>query len=190
MTTRQQPTIAWADPPPVQKLPRIEIASPRPGSPIHLICLSHALVFVWTHYLHQRTQPCRGSEELCEGCQLDKPKRLKAYAAGETRPQAKQVLIEITYDGYRNCKELHAVNADLYGKKITLKRAGQARNSRVIVTVEAGEGPSFNHPAFDVKEALCRIWFGEKTGQERKRKERFEQLVNQLTQEIAPLPQD
>jgi hypothetical protein len=190
MGERKKPPIAWTDAPEAPVLPRIEILSPKPGMDVWVICTSERITGVMTHYLHQRTRPCNGDEDTCEGCLLSLPKRWKGYLAGSMPPKGKQFLVEITYEGYRNCKELHGLNAVLYGKKVILHRAGAARNSRVVVTVAPGEGPAFADRPFDVQEALLRIWFGERPFRDAKKRVLFEERMKAFVDQAGTLPAD
>jgi len=187
---RKVPPVAWTEPPLTPKLPVIPILSPSPGQPEHAIILADRITGVVTHYLHSRTRPCTGDDATCEGCQLGKPKRWKGYLPGQTVVKAELVLIEITYEGYRGCREIQGVAAALRGKAITLTRAGKAKNSRVTVTIGNARDVGELREPFDVQEALCRIWFGERPGRTRQREDQFRAVVNKLVHQVGELPND
>lgn len=185
-----EPAIAWTPPPPTPAEPLIPILSPKPGAAVHAIVTSYELLGVTTHFLHRRTKPCLNDEARCEGCLSGLPKRWKGYLAAELPPGGHKVLIEITYDGYRTCKELQAPGVALHGRRIDLRRMGSSKQAKVKVELDTSNVAKLCGEPFDVKAALLRIWFGERPGRTDAKNKRFEATMDKLTHQFAPPSDD
>lgn len=143
------------------------IASPKPGAGIEGIILSDSLVAVNTHWWGGRSAPCTAPGS-CEYCDYHKiGKRWKGYLAVWC-PNSKHemCLFEVsrqaaTYQPYLT------TSSELRGLWIRLRRKGASKQSPVVA--ELGKPTDVNElclpAAFDVRQALLRIWFSKPIGE-------------------------
>jgi hypothetical protein len=152
--------IPWEDLPPADRNLFIPIASPKVGEAHHLVVLSNGLVGVQTHYVHNRTRPCVGTHNQCEGCAQGRATRWKGYLAAWSRSKERLVIAELTMQAVAdNMHLLLKKRTDLRGWWLTLTRAGRRVNSPVRAKFEEPPAQQAELPAcFDLKAALCRIW--------------------------------
>lgn len=155
-------SVDWSDQPPDHQMRYIPIYSPRPGQVMRLIILSDEVVGAWTHWLDERTIPCRGRDQGCVCRKMDLSRRWKGYLGCFDPEIGKVVIAELTLSAYHCLADsLSEIGHSLRGRGLILMRAGKSVRSSVVadtnVNVPTPEGfvlPS----APNVREALRRIW--------------------------------
>jgi hypothetical protein len=113
---------------------------------------------VYTHHLDGSSFACIGKENGCPGCGPQSSKRWRAYFPAFCPQSGRLFLVELTPNAVRSCPALLDSNTPRKGRWIILRRRGQKANSPIMA--ELGEGFRHFRPpeAFDVKDALIRIW--------------------------------
>lgn len=158
-----QPTIEnvrWNVPPPVDRPRYIPILSPKVGVPASALIVTSHLVGVETHFLSNRTKPCIGADNGCEGCKAQLSTRWKGYLGAWHPGFSRYVIVEVTAQA---ACDNHALLMDeernLRGMTVVLHRRGKNRNAPVSAEFHPKRQPDDKVPAaFDVRKALLRIW--------------------------------
>jgi hypothetical protein len=182
---QKKAAIDWKEPEEVVVLPQIPILSPGPGGTVAAFITSPKVLGVQTHWVGKRTRPHFRDTSSCEGCLLGNPMRWKGYLAGMVPPRGLMVLIEITWEAYRGCLALQGKCGDLVGRKIELHRMGQATNGKIVAKVSDEVAEAKNWPTFDVREALERIWFGERPKASSESRKKVKDLLTDLVDGIG-----
>lgn len=147
---------------PKDRKPCIHVLSPRSNQRMAAVSLSSRPVLTVTHHYRGRTIPHLKDASKCLGCKNKLPKRYKGYLAGLYGAQLR--LIEFTHQAWvDNAFLLEDPTVDLRGKWITLSR-GKSPRGAVKMTIEEmplAYADKALPIAFDIKQALLRIWNGE-----------------------------
>jgi hypothetical protein len=153
-------SIDWTAIPPSTAYLKIEIWTPRPGSPVVATVLGEETVGVYTHFIPEQkaTVPCLSSTHWCEYCLTHANRRWQGWLPGLSPRSGKLYLIPITTQAVRSCPVLMNRKTSLRGGTITLKRRGEAVNSPVDATFQSGVPGAALVPAFNVCAQLLRIW--------------------------------
>jgi len=138
----------------------IPILSPKVRTPKRALILSEKALRVPTHFVGRRTAPHLRDATKCEGCIGGLAIRWKAYLAGWSQEEGRLVLIEITHQAYcDNRALLEGEDVFLRGRQATLTRLGKNPKGPVQLTLDCPKIDATKlPPAFDVANALLRIW--------------------------------
>jgi len=127
------------------------------GGQVKGIFIATAHVGVWTHFVSNRTQPCRAPE--CEGCEAKQRREWHAYIpiwqpGGDTR-----CMLELTARAAEPLIAHVAAGKSLRGWTFRAWRTGPKNNSPVDVQIFADESEKYQLPtAPDIVECLLRTW--------------------------------
>lgn len=154
--------VQWLRPEPgvMEAGPSIKLVKVRPHVPVVGFFLSDYVHCVVTHWVAGRTKPCLGLQNGCESCRFGIEKRPKGYIAVALDHSGIVKLLEITEKAFDTNLELSATDG-LRGLYFTASRNGSQNNSPLVVEINRAKKPA--QPLvddIDVKEVLCRIWFG------------------------------
>lgn len=136
------------------------VRAPTEGS-LELVCLSDHLVFVWQHYIQERTIGCTaGFGCACETASV--PTRLYAYLGCALCTTGQVVLLQLTDEGCRGLQlqDSPLCGPSLRGYSVSVRRDPKARGGKVqsgIVTRPPYPGDKIPL-APDVRAELVRIW--------------------------------
>jgi len=165
MSTTKGNALGWQDTPDPYRAVMIPIYSAKVDRPVNGVILSPALVGVKLHYFDQRSRPHIEPANLCEGCQRAIDLRWKGYLGCWDRHKGRLFLAEVTTEAYEKCGSFKEYKDRLRGLVVQLVRNGASKNARVSAKLSMWAGPANElPPAFDVKEALERIWFSHQGG--------------------------
>jgi hypothetical protein len=167
---RKKDLVVWKDAEEGSLTPRpsIQILKIRPHVTQKGFIVSDKIDAVDTHWVAGRTKPCIGVKHGCEGCGSGLEIRPKGYLAVQTDSTGKVSLLEIT-EGALDDNPALSAKSGLRGKWFEARRLGDSINSRLKVETYPNKvivGPL--SPEIDVKEVLCRIWFGKPKNYPRK----------------------
>lgn len=161
--------VAWSGPPDPERGVYYKCRSPKPGRDVTGVVLSEVITgaVVWFRPPtgpddRGRSLPCTGNRETCEGCKTHRTHAWKGYLACWSTTEGRLFLAEVTREAYLTCPLFEVYKRALRGKVVTLRRNGDAKNSRVTATLKLWAGQAGDlPPAFNVESALERMWFGE-----------------------------
>lgn len=154
--------IDWAVPAPEDTTPWVPIISPKAGGAMEraMIVCPH-VVAVDTHYLRNRTKPCLGMANGCEGCSFNLPKRWKGYLGCWSVHMSRYVLGELTKAASTDLRPLINDRAkSLRGLELIMWRVGAHKNAPVKARIDPlpfGKKIELPEP-FDIRLALLKIW--------------------------------
>ena len=166
--SEKTPGIAWSGPPDPERGVYYPIRSPKPGREVVGVVLSETITGAIVYYepagpdeRRGRSRPCNGDKKTCEGCLGGRDHVWKGYLACWDRQSGRLFLAEVTREAYLRCPMFELFKGALRAKLLRLTRNGEHANARVGARLEdlrvAGESLP---PAFNVKSALERLWFG------------------------------
>jgi len=166
----QKESVRWKLPEPgaLKPGPAIKIVKVRPNNPVRGFILSDRVEAVDTHWINGRTSPCTGEVANCEGHRLGMPIRPKGYVAVQLDSSGKVWLLEITEAAFDTNLRLCATSG-LRGTYFEARRRHANINSELVIDTQDGRRPNFELvPDIDVRDVLCRIWFGKPKNKTRK----------------------
>lgn len=157
-----RPLVAWNPGAQLQKVNWIPVLYPKAGQTVTTICLSARPEEALVHYTSERGRPCSGQYDTCHWCQTTPYRpRVYLYVAGWSPDFGRYYTLQITKHAAVRCPALRDSRVSLRGKKITLNRPGKNAEGAVFAQVEdfrlKGELPA----AFDVRQAMEVVWFGD-----------------------------
>jgi len=123
--------------------------------------LSHALLFYWTHFVGNRTQPHILPAERCAGCQLGQKPRRYGYLAGAELTRDAPLILQLSERGLWNSDTARAFDGDLRGRTLRMWRIakpGRQYNAPCVYHVSVEKKEESLPPAFDLASALLRLW--------------------------------
>jgi len=162
--------IRWG-PPPDRRLPhKIPIeAAPKDGSVLYFWSLSCDILGVFTHWWEGRSIPCIGRDQgcVCGVRNIWVATRWRGYLAAWHDEWERFFIAEVTDQAVRESKSVcDLAFEDLRGRKFALRRLGKNRNAKVQIELCSTKRLEYELPAaFDLREALARIWAGPSKGQ-------------------------
>jgi len=136
------------------------IRAAKNGSPIYFYCLSDELLTVMTHWHDRRTVPCTGPDAGCICGVLQVSHNRYGYLAAWDDDATRLCIVEVTANAVRESRtSLDLLFESLRGRRMKLFRRGNNWNSPILVEPAIWKEPSCElPPAFDLREALSRIW--------------------------------
>ena len=145
-------------PDPPARQPHIIFRRPAPLQSIRGMCLSHAPLVIWTHWLDERTQPCCRDRGHCPGCHLER--RWNAWIA--VLPQfsaVRQEVWTITRSSLLYAQALDGNERPWRGRAVKITRDGPSPRSPISVERSRTFHPERGLPApCDVFGALLVLW--------------------------------
>jgi hypothetical protein len=152
----------------LQQRPSIQIVKVRPNNKVLGFFLSDRVECVDTHWIGGRTQPCMGDATVCDGHRMGLSIRPKGYVAVQLGADKTVWILEITESAFDSNLALSRTSG-LRGVQFEARRKHANINSELIVDTYEGRRPNFElAPDIDVKDVLCRIWFGKSKNRTRK----------------------
>lgn len=121
--------------PPRSKKQVLPIISPKPGKPVHAICVSDKVLTAVAHYWRRVSYPCTNDESTCSFDHSCHPPRPRGYVCAIDTTSKVMCLAELTMRACERLLDKGLFTGGLRGKKIKLYRASEAKNSEVLVHV-------------------------------------------------------
>lgn len=132
------------------------VRAPAAGE-LKLVCYSHDMLWLDTHFYLGRTGPHRNVN--CLACKFKAPIRDKGYLLCQDGKTGNNVIFEFTPPAYQALKDAHVKYESLRGAQLLVTRAGKKGNSRVVVEVKGSiKLPADACPAMSVWPMLAKIW--------------------------------
>jgi hypothetical protein len=158
--------LAWVEGLQRQHGRHIPLLSPKPGRPVSGIVLSELVTMVEVHHTPRGSRPCRTDRQTCPLCRAGNNElRVKGYVAAWSASAGREILLELTAESMSACSAIKD-RQPLRGRTLTLTRLGAAPNSRVSARLSENRTEGTLPAACNVREVLCRVWFGGKRKQQ------------------------
>jgi hypothetical protein len=111
----------------------------------------------WSHWYNGRTRPC--TDPACEPCQNGSPRRWHSYTAIYSPGNHSQHILELTAQATEHLANYRLAHGTLRGAAITVRRATQKPNSRIILECHPADQRSITLPrGLDLVRALATLW--------------------------------
>lgn len=126
--------------------------------PFEAIATSLEIVGTPTHFIHNRTVPCEGTDD-CPHCLEGHSKRWHGYIACIALDGLEHVLFEFTKVMATSFTTYLGIYDSLRGCKFTARRPSKRINGRVVIKCKRTDEAESRLPKPpDVKKILCHIW--------------------------------
>lgn len=153
----------WSGPPSEKfegRLPRVDVVIPLPSLPVKGIIMCRSIVGTYLHWTGERTAPCMGDAQDCEGCRRDHPRRWKGYLAITKVPSGMVCLAQLTAEAVASDICLSDPKCNLIGLTLEVARCGKSKTSRLVAKVSGPSHPTMELTEDGIKRALIRLWAG------------------------------
>lgn len=149
----------WSTKPPEQDQSyALRIIRTPPDKPIDAIVTSNEIIGTPTHFIHNRTVPCEGTDQ-CPHCIKGHSTRWHGYLACVNVDGLEHVLFEFTKVMSQSFTTYLGIYQTLRGCKFQARRPSKRINGRVVIHCKRTDVAETRLPEPpDVKRILCHIW--------------------------------
>lgn len=164
----------WSDSPPAAgDNPSFRIIRTPAEATVSAIVTCLDLVGCPTHFVHNRTVPCEGTE-VCKHCEAGHSWRWHGYLSAVLTQTHEHVLFEFTAPAADTFRNYITAAGQIRGCHFTARRPTKRPNGRVLINCKSTDQARIRLPAPpDVKKLLCRIWNIQATTTEEKSSSRL-----------------